>query len=662
MTKLPSMQFTRKFPVGAELMAGGGTHFRVWAPRAKNVAVEFYAAGAGGGGGPGGAGSAKGAGEGGGGAAGAVVQTVALKAEGDGYFSGAAPDARAGGRYKFKLGEGSFPDPVSRSQPEGPHAPSEIVDAAFAWTDQAWRGRPAQELVVYELHVGTFTAEGTWRAAMEQLPELARLGITMIEVMPIAEFPGRFGWGYDGVDQFAPSHLYGTPADARAFVNRAHELGVMVILDVVYNHFGPAGNYLREFSKDYFSHKYANEWGDPINFDGENSGPVREFFIANARYWIEEFHLDGLRLDATQQIFDHSPTHIIAEIGAAAHAAGGGRHIWLVAEDESQRAQVVRPRERGGFGLDAIWNDDFHHAARVAATGRAEAYYSGYRGTAQEFVSAVKHGFLYQGQWYRWQKGRRGRPALDAGARNFVHFLQNHDQVANSPRGLRLPQLTSPGRVRALTGLLLLTPQVPLLFQGEEFAASAPFLYFADHEGELRQQVGAGRRDFLRQFSSVASDDHQLVAEPGELETFLRCKLDFAERDRHAETYRMYEDLLRLRREEPTIAAPAGVDGAVLGPRAFVLRFFSEKDGADRILLVNLDGDLWLEPAPEPLLAPIDGHGWRILWSSEAPRYGGGGTAPLETNANWMIPGPATVLLEPDENSEPARAKLAQKD
>jgi maltooligosyltrehalose trehalohydrolase len=593
---------------------------------------------------------------------GATEASFPLEPEPDGYFAGVVAAAHAGQRYKLKLDQGSYPDPASRFQPEGPHGPSEIVDPAFAWTDGAWRGRPPRELVGYELHLGTFTTEGTWRAAMTQLPELVRLGITLIEVMPIADFPGRFGWGYDGVDLFAPTRLYGTPADARAFVNRAHELGLMVILDVVYNHFGPAGNYLREFSPDYFSKKYANEWGDPINFDGDNSRPVREFFITNARYWIEEFHFDGLRLDATQQIFDASPTHILADVGAAAHAAGGGRQIWVVAEDETQRAQLARATERGGYGLDAIWNDDFHHTAHVAATGHAEAYYTGYRGLAQEFVAAAKHGFLYQGTWYVWQQNRRGAPAFDLAPRQFVHFLQNHDQVANSLRGLRLPQLTSPAKSRALTALLLLSPQIPLLFQGEEFGSSAPFVYFADHEGELRRQIKEGRRKFLNQFPSAASEAEDMFLDPGAPETFQRCKLDLSERERHAGTYQLHEDLLRLRRDDPVIAAPARFDGAVLTAHAFVLRFFSEKFDADRILVVNLGTDLAFTPAPEPLLAPIAGHGWRILWSSEAPLYGGGGTAPLETKANWMIPGEAAVLLEPDENREPVRPKLSQKD
>ena len=629
----------RRFPIGAEVVSEIGVHFRVWAPDSHAVAVELFDP------------------------SGTVERAAPLERETAGYFAGLVPEIGVGARYKFKLARGSFPDPASRFQPDGPHGASQVVEPSFPWTDAAWRGRAVEELVIYELHLGTFTPEGTWRAAMEQLPELARLGITMIEVMPVADFPGRFGWGYDGVDLFAPSRLYGTPDDARAFINRAHELGLMVILDVVYNHVGPDGNYLAQFARDYFSTKYSNEWGEPLNFDGENSGPVREFFLTNARYWIEEFHFDGLRLDATQQIFDRSKPHFLAELSSVVRDAAGERQVYVVGENESQHAWLARPHSQGGGGLDALWNDDFHHAAMVAATGRAEAYYSGYRGAAQEFVSAVKHGFLYQGQWYQWQKQRRGLPAFDLPARRFVHFLQNHDQVANSLRGLRLHQLTSPGRFRALTALLLLGPQTPLLMQGQEFAASAPFLYFADHKPELQTLVSKGRRKFLHQFQTIARPESDSVfSEPGSEETFRRCKLDFSERATQRPTYRLHEDLLRLRRHDPTIADPASIEGAVLSERAFVIRYFSPSGGDDRLLIVNLGGDLHFHPAPEPLLAPLEDHGWAVQWSSEAPEYGGGGTPPLETASNWIIPGEAAVLMKPHENRAPPAAKLSEKD
>src|SRR5688500_1987869 len=369
----------RKFPIGAELITGQGVDFRVWAPRSGSAAVEIFSA-------PNDA---------------PLVEP--LQAEENGYFSGTVAAARAGMLYRIKLDHGSFPDPASRFQPDGPHGPSQIVDPAFRWTDKAWRGLPPREQVMYELHLGTFTEAGTWEAAAEQLAELARIGITVVEIMPVADFPGEFGWGYDGVNLFAPTRLYGSPDDARGFIDRAHGLGIMVILDVVYNHVGPDGNFLREFSPHYFSARYANEWGDPLNFDDEQSGPVREYFVTNARYWIHEYHFDGLRLDATQQIFDASPTHVLAELADAVRSEAVDRTIIIVGENESQQALLARARTADGYGLDALWNDDFHHAARVAPTGRAEAYYSGYRGRPQEFVSAAKYGFLYQGSWYPWQ-------------------------------------------------------------------------------------------------------------------------------------------------------------------------------------------------------------------------------------------------------------------
>lgn len=614
----------------------GGTHFRVWAPASPSAAVEIEEAGR-------------------------AARVVALAAESGGYFSGFVAEARAGTRYRIRLESGAYPDPASRFQPDGPHGASEVIDPAFAWTDGAWRRRAERERVIYELHLGTFTAEGTWRAAQERLADLKALGVTTIEVMPIADFPGRFGWGYDGVNLFAPCRLYGRPEEAKAFVDAAHGLGLAVILDVVYNHLGPDGNYLGQFTRDLVSRRYANEWGDALNFDGEGASGVRELFVTNAAYWIGEFHFDGLRLDATQQIYDASPTHLVAEVAQAARTAAGGREIYLVAENETQEAQLVRAPAQGGHGLDAIWNDDFHHAAVVAATGRAEAYLSGFRGTAQEFVSAAKHGFLYQGQWYRWQRKRRGTPALDLPAHAFVAFLENHDQVSNSLHGRRLHQLTSPGRMRALTALLLLGPATPMLFQGQEFNASAPFVYFADHEEKLARAVHEGRAKFLAQFPSVAAAGaREWMLDPGASATRDRCRLDWTERARNEAVWRLHADLLRRRRETPAIAAPLRVDGAVLGERAFALRLFAAE--GDRLLLVNLGADVALEPAPEPLLAAPEGRQWELEWSSEDPRYGGGGMAPLETTANWYLPGESAALMRPGEPRELPVFKFSEKD
>jgi maltooligosyltrehalose trehalohydrolase len=323
------------------------------------------------------------------------------------------------------------------------------------------------------------------------------------------------------------------------------------------------------------------------------------------------------------------------------------RKIFLVAENEAQEARLARPVGSGGYGLDALWNDDFHHAARVAATGRNEAYYSDFRGTPQELISAVKYGYLYQGQWFSWQKKRRGEPTFGFAPEQFVTFIQNHDQIANSLRGFRLHQITSPGKLRALTALLLLGPGTPMLFQGQEFAASSPFLFFADHHPGLARLVRGGRHDFLRQFPTVANpkSDPYLDAPDAE-QTFLRCKLDFSERERHPETYLLHRELLKLRREDPVFSCPrrGGVDGAVLGSAAFVLRFFGGQDG-DRLLLVNLGRDLSLNQAPEPLLAPLEGRSWELKWSSESPRYGGCGTPPRNKDGDWRLLGEAALVL-----------------
>jgi maltooligosyltrehalose trehalohydrolase len=577
---------------------------------------------------------------------------VDLAREEGGYFAGLIAGGSAGARYRFRLdGQPTlFPDPASRFQPSGPHGPSQVVDpTAFAWTDGAWAGLTPVGQVVYELHVGTFTPEGTWAAAARELPELARLGVTVLEIMPVAEFPGRFGWGYDGVDLYAPTRLYGQPDDMRRFVDQAHAAGLGVILDVVYNHLGPDGNYLGQFAPAYFTDRFQTDWGQAINFDGADAGPVREFFVQNAAYWIDEFHLDGLRLDATQSIFDRSPRHVLAEIGAAVRRAAAPRGALLIAENEPQDARLVRAPEQGGYGLDALWNDDYHHSAMVALTGHSRAYYEDYRGRPQELISAAKYGYLFQGQRYVHQRKRRGAAALDLPPTAFVTFIQNHDQVANSGTGQRCHELTSPGRLRAITALTLLGPGTPMLFMGQEFAASAPFLYFADHEPGLAAKVREGRASFLAQFPELATAEMRArLMAPDDPRTFERCKLDLGERDSHRAIYALHRDLLALRRSDPCLRAQrrGALDGAVLGDHAFVLRYFGQS-GDDRLLVVNLGRDLRLAPAPEPLLAPPGDRSWTLRWSSEDPAYGGGGTPPLEDEAGWWLPGEAAVVLAP---------------
>ncbi|HYP78766.1 MAG TPA: malto-oligosyltrehalose trehalohydrolase [Steroidobacteraceae bacterium] len=589
--------------------------FRVWAPAAQQVMVEVG------------------------------TRRTHLLPDGDGYHQVELNGIRPGQRYRYIVDGTALPDPCSRFQPEGPHGPSEIVDTAgYQWHDQQWRGITLPGLVLYELHIGTFTSEGTFAAASTRLRHLRELGITAVEIMPVAECPGRFNWGYDGVGWFAPSHNYGDYDAMKAFVDAAHGEGIAVILDVVYNHFGPDGNYTRSFSPHYFSSS-ATEWGDAINFDGEHSAPVREMVIANACEWIREFHVDGLRLDATQSIFDKGQSHVLAELAAAARTAAGERQILVIAENEPQCATHLLPVEEGGLGLDAMWNDDFHHTARVALTGRRDAYYHDYLGSPQEFVSTARHGFLYQGQYYPWQKQARGAP-MRSPVSACVAYLQNHDQVANSLSGLRMHQLGSPAMCRALTAVLLLGPQTPLLFMGREFGASSPFLFFADHQEPLRSQVRQGRREFLSQFPGAASaDGEEALDDPGAEDTFRRSTLDWTECSQGNPALRLHRDLLALRRDDPAIRGQGadGFDGAVLGEKAFLLRWFHPQ--GDRLLVVNLGTDIRGCSLPEPLLAPPAGHSWSPVWSSEHARYGGSGIVDPDPAHGWMLPGQCAILL-----------------
>jgi maltooligosyltrehalose trehalohydrolase len=609
------MRVARRRPVGAEVVTGG-VHLRVWAPARKRVAVVLESG-----------------------------DEVPLAAEPDGYFSALVRDLAAGARYRFRLDreEKTFPDPASRFQPEGPHEASEVIDPrSYRWRNVRWRGRSLKGAVISEIHIGTFTPEGTFAAAMHHLDDLADAGINVIEVMPLHEFAGNFGWGYDGVDLWAPLHTYGKPDDFRRFVDAAHDHGLAVILDVVYNHLGPDGSYLRNFTPDYFTDRYENDWGEAINFDGPNANGVREFFIHNAAHWIDEYHLDGLRLDATQSINDASERHIVHEIVRCAREAAADRALIIVGENEPQDVRFLDQYE-----VDALWNDDWHHSAMVALTGTIEAYYTDYRGSPQEFVSMARLGFLFQGQRYKWQKDRRGTPSRHISPERLVLYLQNHDQIANSARGERIHQIAAPGTTRAMTALLLLAPQTPMLFQGQEFGASAPFLYFADHDPELAAKVREGRRDFLQQFPSLTAFADSRAA-PEDPQTFEACKLDWSERERNAAALSLHRDLIRIRSSDPTFSEQRidALHGAVIADDAFVLRWMPGGDG-DRLLIVNLGGDLHFDPAPEPLLAPPATYQWTLAWSSEWPEYGGGGHGEVESDENWKIPRHAAVVLRP---------------
>ena len=606
--------------LGAQVETGG-VRFRVWAPKRARVDVVLEEGG----------------------------RSFPLMKDEAGYFSGLVPIATAGMHYRYRLDNGdAYPDPCSRYQPQGPHGPSLIVDpSVYAWRYPDWQGVRMQGQVIYELHVGTFTPEGTLDATIAQLDELKDCGVTVIELMPLAEFPGRWNWGYDGVDLFAPAHVYGDPDALKRFVDAAHERGLGVILDVVYNHFGPDGNYLPAFSDLYLTDRHPNEWGQAINFDGQGSGPVREFFIQNACYWITEFKLDGLRLDAVHAIYDDSPVHVLAELSRQARVAAGARSIVLIAECESQLITTIQSIEDGGWGLDGVWSDDFHHISRVALTGRGQAYYSDYRGTAQELLSVVKRGFVYQGQRYQWQKKPRGTVVKNEPASGFVFYLQNHDQVANHLHGDRIHALASHARYRAIAALLLLAPETPMLFMGQEFGASNPFLFFADHPPDLAAKVYEGRKKFLAEFPEYATPEAQAaVPDPADEATFQRSCLDLSERSRNAPIYRLHKDLLRLRRDDAILARQdrRSLDGATLSPQALALRYMGPADD-DRLLVVNLGPDLNFIPAPEPLLAPVRDGSWTLQWSSEHPLYGGPGIVNPLSEEGWRIPSATATVF-----------------
>lgn len=567
---------------------------------------------------------------------------------GDGYFGALIEGVHPGARYWLRFDDGPrVPDLASRWQPEGSEGPSVVVDSQHDWSDRNWMGVGPQDQVIYELHIGTFTPEGSWRAALAKLEGLRDLGVTMVQIMPVGTYKGKFGWGYDTVLPYAPFAPYGTPDDMRAFVDAAHQLGIGVILDVVYNHAG-LGDHYRAYSDHYFTTHYENEWGASFNYDGEGASAVRDFMVGNAAYWVRDFHIDGLRVDAVQAMFDSSDEHIVAEIISAVREAAAPRLTYIVVENQPQERLMVLSPEEGGNGADAMMSDDFHHAARVAVTGHDDFYYRDYRGSAQELVSALKYGFLYQGQRSDARNKTYGTYNLDTPSHHFVHFLENHDQVANSARGFRLSSLLSPARLRAVTSLLLLGPQTPALFQGQEFGATNPFLYFFGITGDDAQRVREGRQKSLSNFPGV-SDPVMLarLADPSDPATFELSRLDWSEAERNSGLLALHRDLIALRRADRAFsqASERRVDGAVIGDAALLIRYLTPEADGHRLLMVNLDHDLHISGMAEPLLAPPDGHRWVAAWSSEHPDYDGAGVRPADPEHFWILPGDSAVLF-----------------
>jgi maltooligosyltrehalose trehalohydrolase len=496
-----------------------GTRFRVWAPTASRVGLVLEPEG----------------------------RTVPLDASSGGYFEGFVPDVGVGQRYRYRLDGGdAFPDPASRFQPEGVHGPSEVVDpSSYRWRDEGWAGIAQRDLVFYELHVGTFTPEGTFRAAAQKLDYLRDLGVTAVELMPVADFPGRWNWGYDGAALYAPSRAYGRPDDLRALVDRAHALGLAVFLDVVYNHLGPDGAYLAAYGP-VFTDRHHTPWGDAVNLDDEGCAGVRGFILDNALHWLREYHLDGLRLDATHALVDDSEPHLLAELSAAVEALPGPPRT-LVAEDHRNLNTLLLPRPEG-LGLDAVWADDLHHLVRNITAGDTAGYYADFAGaTTADIAETLRRGWFYDGRPSKTTGQARGTSTERIRPEQCVVCIQNHDQIGNRPAGDRLTETASLASYRAASALLLFAPELPLLFMGQEWAASTPFQFFTDHNEELGPLVSAGRKSEFKDFPGFEGE----VPDPQDPATFRRSTLDWREHEteEHAMTLALYHGLLALRRE-----------------------------------------------------------------------------------------------------------------
>lgn len=517
----------------------GGVAFRVWAPSAPELTLVLHDGRAAGG--------------------------HAMARDSEGAFELIVDGAAAGDRYSYQFGNGTLrPDPASRFQPEGVHGPSEVIDPnAFAWTDDHWHGRPAGDHIVYELHIGTFTPEGTFRAATAQLDALRDTGITVIEIMPVADFAGSRNWGYDGVSLFAPCRAYGHPDDLRRLVDRAHDRGLAVMLDVVYNHLGPEGAYLREFHHDYFTPRHSTPWGCGVNLDGPGSSPVRRFITENAVHWVREYHLDGLRLDATHALVEADDGSIVREIVVQTRAAVA-RPIFIHAEDHRNLAAMVDDPCRGGWGLDAVWADDFHHVMRRLLHGDRHGYYADFAGTVGELASTLQRGWLFTGQRSPRRQGPRGSDPSAIPMRRFVICLQNHDQIGNRPRGDRLNHGVAPDAWRAASVVLLTAPMTPLIFMGQEWAASTPFQYFTDLEPGLGVHVTEGRRREFAEFPEFSSPDGRAtIPDPQAVSTFEASRLRWEERRiaPYSFSLNLYRALLALRLDYAALGASAELHG-----------------------------------------------------------------------------------------------------
>ena len=580
---------------------GDGVTFAVWAPNAQSVDVALIEP--------------------------TGTRHVQMAAVGDGRYEAHVPGIGAGTRYAFRLDAAAeLPDPYSRFQPEGVHGPSELIDpGAFAWTDRDWPGITRENQVIYELHVGTMTREGTFEALIGELAELKRLGVTAIELMPVAQCPGRWNWGYDGVDLFAPFNAYGRPDDLRRLVDAAHRLGLGVILDVVYNHLGPEGNYLSVFAQEYFSERHQTAWGAGLNWDGPGRENVRRFAIDNACHWIAEYHIDGLRLDATHAIVDDSEVHLVQELTGRVREAAGERSVVVYAEDGRHEIARARALDAGGEGLDGVWADDFHHEVRVHLTNAHENYYAAYKGSTADMADAVNDGFSPV------TTGTPGvtRTGQQDPASAFVFCIQNHDQVGNRPFGDRLHHHINADRYAVASALMLFAPETPLLFMGQEFAASTPFLYFTDHPEELGRLVTQGRRNEFAGFGIF--DDPALretIPDPQAESTFLASKVNPDERWQHEGVYRLYQRLLHMRATDEVLSHNYRTHTRASAITAEIVAIHRWWGTGHRLLLANFGNAVDLPVGEIEALAPVATRPWHFLLATSQRRFGGNGARP----------------------------------
>ncbi len=589
--------------LGAKYLGASRTEFIVWAPKPRQVDIHIVAP---------------------------EDKIVTMERNAHGYWSAVADGVEPGALYFYRLErERDRPDPASRFQPEGVHGPSAVTDTGFRWGDQAWRGVAIEDYIIYELHIGTFTAEGTFDAAARELDGLVDLGITAVEIMPVAQFPGSRNWGYDGVSPFAVQNSYGGPAGLRRFVRACHERGLAAILDVVYNHFGPEGNYLREFG-GYFNSEYHTPWGEAINFDGPGSDEVRRFFIENALYWIHEFHIDGLRLDAVHAIYDRSANPFLRQLAAAVRAASHkfGRRIYAIPENDLNDARLVTPPELGGDGFDAQWSDDFHHALHVLLTGENDGYYQDF-GEIWHLVKAFRDGFVYTGQYSKGRGRSHGSDSRRIPGARLVVFSQNHDQIGNRMLGERLKALAGFESAKLAAGATILSPFLPLLFMGEEYGEDAPFLYFVSHsEAALIDAVRTGRREEFADFRWSAEPP-----DPQSEETFLQSKLRRPQQDGPQSLLRQfYKELIHLRRSHPALLLLSKDHLDAIGFEKQHVLFVRRWNGPARVVMAFHFGG-----RDTTLPLPIRNGRWKKLIHSGDRRWGGNTDLPDALDSDGEI-------------------------